>query len=68
MSNNLNYFDKYEPFKKVGKVIVADSGSMKIKGKGTVTCKLDDDNRVMHKARIKNSLFVPNLDYSLLLP
>ena len=33
MSNDLDHYDDYEPFKKGGKVIVADGGTIEIKGK-----------------------------------
>ena len=68
MSNDLDHYDDYEPFKKGGKVIVADRGTMEIKGKGTVTWKLEDDSRVVHTVGIKNTLLVPNLEHCLLSP
>ena len=39
-----------------------------IKGRGTFKFKIEDDNGKMHKIKIPNSLFVPDLKRCLLSP
>ena len=51
-----------------GRIKVADGGSMEVKGRGTVTWKLDDDDGVVHNINIKDTLYVPKLDRCLLSP
>ena len=70
VTNNIDHFETCAPSisKNRRKIKVADGGRMDIKGTGTVTWKLEDDDGVVHKIRIKNTLYVPNLDHCLLSP
>ena len=41
---------------------------MEVKGRGTVTWKLEDYDVVVHKVKIRETLYVPKLDSFLLSP
>ena len=50
------------------KIKVANGSNMAIKGKGNVMWKLEDDEGVVHKISIKNTICVLTLEHYLLSP
>jgi hypothetical protein len=54
-------------FEEVGEVESIKLG-LDIKGKGTFKFMIEDDNGMMHKIKIPNSLYIPDLKSCLLSP
>ena len=70
MNNNIDHFETCVPNNRKNKerLKVADGDSMEVKGRGTVTWKLDDDDGLIHKVKSRDTLCVSNLDRCLLSP
>ena len=70
MTNTIDHFQTLVPNSRnnKGRIKVADCRSIEIKGRGTVTWKLDDDDVMVHKIKIKDTLYIPKLDCCLLSP
>ena len=68
MTNIIDHFETCVPNNRNnrGRIKVSDGGRMEVKGRGTVTWKLDDYGVAVHKVKIRETLYVPKLD-SLLL-
>ena len=64
MTNNIYHFETCVPNNRnnKGRIKVTDSDSMKVRGRETVTWKLEDDDGVVHKIKMKASLCVPNVE------
>ena len=70
MTKNIEYFETCVPnnLNNKGRIKIANGGSMKVKGRGTVTQKLEDEEGVVYKVKIKDIMYAPKLDRCLLSP
>ena len=70
MTRNIDHFETCVPNNRnnKGRIKVAGGESMEVKGRGTVIRKLEDDDVVVHKINIKDTLCVTKLDHCLLSP
>ena len=68
MTNKIDYFETCVSNNRNNKGIikVSDGGRMELKGRGTMTWKLEDDDGVVHKVKIRYTLYVTKLDCCLL--
>ena len=70
MSNKRDHFETLHPLKpnESNHIAGVNGGVIPVKGRGTVKWKLEDDDGVIHEIKIKNALYVPEMQTCLLCP
>jgi hypothetical protein len=70
MSNKQDHFETLHPLKpnKSNHIAGINGGVIPVKGRGTVKWKIEDDGRVIHEIKIKNALYIPEMQMCLICP
>jgi hypothetical protein len=68
MSNKQDHLETLHPLKpnKSNHIAGINGRVIPVKGRGTVKWKIEDDDGVIHEIKIKNALYVPEMQMCLL--